>query len=116
MAKRKSAKKTQAAGGRKTKDGVEPIVVKLAGQLGSLLGRARSKATAWSRAMPFAGRWDTFGTARPGQAASKSAAAGASRSAAWEADGEAGSEEAGAPAPRTRVVSLVTTEQPAVLS
>jgi hypothetical protein len=44
MAKRKAAKKTQPAGGRKTKDGVEPIVVKLAGQLGSLLGRARSKA------------------------------------------------------------------------
>jgi hypothetical protein len=44
MAKRKAAKKTKAAGGRKTKDGVEPMVVKLAEQLGSLLGRVRSKA------------------------------------------------------------------------
>ena len=44
MAKRKSAKKNQAAGGRKAKGGEEPLVVKLAGRLGTLLGRARSKA------------------------------------------------------------------------
>ena len=44
MAKRNTAKKSQAAGGRKAKDGVEPMVVKLAGRLGTLLGRARSKA------------------------------------------------------------------------
>ena len=44
MAKRKSATKNRAAGGRKMKDGVEPMVVKLAAQLGTLLGRMRSKA------------------------------------------------------------------------
>ena len=43
MAKRKSAKKSPATS-RKTKDVVEPMVVKLAGQLGTLLGRMRSKA------------------------------------------------------------------------
>ena len=47
MAKRRAAKKNQAAGGRKTKDGVEPMVVKLAEQVGSLLGRMRSKADGW---------------------------------------------------------------------
>jgi hypothetical protein len=47
MAKRKAAKKAPAAGGRKAKDGVEPMVVKLAGQLGTLLGRARSKTDGW---------------------------------------------------------------------
>ena len=44
MAKRKAAKKSKAVSGRKTKDAVEPAVVKLAVQLGTLLGRARSKA------------------------------------------------------------------------
>jgi hypothetical protein len=43
MAKRKSAKKTQAAGVQRTKDGVEPMVVKLAERLGSLLGRVQSR-------------------------------------------------------------------------
>ena len=46
MAKRKAAKKTQAVKGRKTKDAVEPAVVKLAVRLGSLLGRAQSKVDA----------------------------------------------------------------------
>jgi hypothetical protein len=47
MAKRKAAKKTQAAGGQTTNNGVEPIVIALAEQLGAFVGRVQAKADGW---------------------------------------------------------------------
>jgi len=46
MAKRKAAKK-QAAGYKPATEGVEPMVVALAEQLGSFLGRVQRKADGW---------------------------------------------------------------------
>ena len=45
MAKRKAAK--QAAGGTETNQNVEPMVIALAEQLGSFLGRVQKKADGW---------------------------------------------------------------------
>lgn len=46
MAKRKPAKQ-QAAGAKKTTQSVEPMVIALAEQLGSFLGRVQKKADGW---------------------------------------------------------------------
>lgn len=46
MAKRKAAKK-QAAGAKGTTQSVEPMVIALAEQLGSFLGRVQKKADGW---------------------------------------------------------------------
>jgi len=46
MAKRKAAKKA-TAGGTKTTQNVEPMVIALAAQLGSFLGRVQKKADGW---------------------------------------------------------------------
>ena len=46
MAKRKAAKK-QAAGNEAATQSVEPMVIALAEQLGSFLGRAQKKADGW---------------------------------------------------------------------
>lgn len=46
MAKRKAAKKA-TTGGTKTNQSVEPMVIALAEQLGSFLGRAQRKADGW---------------------------------------------------------------------
>lgn len=46
MAKRKAAKKA-TAGGTKASQSVEPMVIALAEQLGSFLGRAQKKADGW---------------------------------------------------------------------
>jgi hypothetical protein len=45
MAKRKAAKTT--AGGKKTTQSVEPMVIALAEQLGSFMGRVQKKADGW---------------------------------------------------------------------
>ena len=47
MAKRKSATKNQAAGGQTTDNGVEPMVIALAEQLGTFMGRVQKKADGW---------------------------------------------------------------------
>lgn len=41
------AKKKQAAGGEMTNDSVEPMVIALAEQLGTFLGRVQAKADGW---------------------------------------------------------------------
>lgn len=46
MAKRKSAE-AQRAGGQKANDDVEPMVIALAEQLGSFMGRVAAKADGW---------------------------------------------------------------------
>ena len=47
MAQRKAAEKDQAAGGQTTNNGVEPMVIALAGQLGTFVGRVQAKADCW---------------------------------------------------------------------
>jgi hypothetical protein len=41
------SEKNQAADGRRTTDGVEPMVIALAEQLGTFLGRVQAKAEGW---------------------------------------------------------------------
>jgi hypothetical protein len=47
MAKQKAATKNQAAGGQTTNNGVEPMVIALAEQLGTFMGRVQKKADGW---------------------------------------------------------------------
>ena len=47
MAKRKAAAKNQVAGSQTTNNGVEPMVIALAEQLGTFVGRVQAKADGW---------------------------------------------------------------------